>query len=49
MSFFESFLGALGGTSAAVLILGYLARNLLESRLKKDLEDHKLMNRDWEN
>ncbi|WP_319575971.1 hypothetical protein [uncultured Desulfobacter sp.] len=49
MSFAETFFSALGGTSAAVLILGYLARNFLENRLKKDLEDHKAMNRDWEN
>jgi len=49
MSFQESFIGALGGTSAAVLALGYLARNLLENRLRKDLEDHKALKRDWEN
>ena len=49
MSFAETFFSALGGTSAAVLILGYLARNLLENRLRKDLEDHKAINRDWEN
>ncbi|WP_372740523.1 hypothetical protein [Neptunomonas sp.] len=49
MSFLEPFLAALGGTSAAVLVLGYLARNLLENRLKKDLEDHKALKRDWEN
>jgi len=49
MSFQGSFIGALGGTSAAELVPGYLARNLLENRLRKDLEDHKALKRDWEN
>jgi len=49
VSFQESFFGALGGAGAAAVVLGYLARNLLENRLRKDLEDHKALKRDWEN
>ncbi|WP_421333066.1 hypothetical protein [Aeromonas sp. 603607] len=43
MGFLEIFLTSLGGTATAVAILGYLGKGLLDNRLKKDLEDHKLL------
>ncbi|MDX7805794.1 MULTISPECIES: hypothetical protein [Aeromonas] len=43
MGFLEIFVTSLGGTATAVAILGYLGRGLLDNRLKKDFEDHKLL------
>lgn len=49
MGFWETFFSSLGGTAAAVGILGYLGRSLLDNRLKKDLEEHKTLLRGAEN
>jgi hypothetical protein len=37
----ETFLGALSGTSVAGVVVGFLAKALIEQRLKKDLEEQK--------
>lgn len=41
MGFIETFLTAFGGTAVAGAVLGYLGKAFLESRLDKDLENHK--------
>ena len=39
----ETFLSALSGTSIAGVVVGFLAKALIEQRLKKDLEEHKTL------
>jgi hypothetical protein len=48
MSFQENFMGVLGGTGVAVLVIAYLGRKLLENRLNKDLQDHLAATRESE-
>ena len=43
MNFLETFLGVLSGASVAGVVVGYLAKALIEQRLKKDLEEHKYL------
>lgn len=49
MEFWEIFMSSLGGTAAAITILGYLAKSFLEGRLKTDLEEHKSLLKTAEN
>lgn len=48
MDWLVQFMGALTGTGVAVAAAGYLARSFLDSRLEKDLEEHKALLREEE-